>query len=271
MKRMPLLLAALLVSLMGMAAVKTIEKINTTLVPNSPMEVTVLVPEGYEPGTQFPTVYLLNGYDGNHTSWSSTQPDLGKLADQYGMVIVMPDGRDSWYWDSPAHPEMKMESFITTELVPYIDSNFPTLPSADKRAITGLSMGGQGAMYLAMRHPDLFKNVGSTSGGLDIRAFPKNWKMANWLGDAATNQDVWEEHAIPTLAAQLQPGQLNIIFDCGVDDFFAGVNNALHEQLVAAGIPHDYISRPGAHTHPYWRNAILYQLLYFNQAFNNSK
>lgn len=70
-------------------------------------------------------------------------------------------------------------------------------------------------------------------------------------------------HCIP----KLKPGQVNIIFDCGTDDFFFEVNENLHKALLEAKIPHDYISRPGAHTHEYWRNAILFQLQFFNQQF----
>ncbi len=240
----------------------------TKYLPGGQGRVTVITPEG-KPGQKFPTVYLLNGYDGNHKSWLEiTQPQLPALADKYGMVMVMPDGMDSWYWDAPADPKMQMETYIVKQLVPYIDANYPTQPKAAKRAITGLSMGGQGAMWLAMRHSDIFGSAGSTSGGLDIRPFPKSWKMAKWLGTKDANRQVWEEHAIVNLVPSLKPGQLNIIFDCGADDFFYQINNNLHNALFEAKIPHDFISRPGNHSHAYWRNAILYQLLYFNEAFN---
>lgn len=241
--------------------------LSTTLVPDAPVNAIVITPST---GLQaYPTAYLLNGYSGCHNDWYNIiQPRLAELADLYGMVMVMPDGRDSWYWDSPADPTMKMETFITTELVPYIDANYPTIPQAEKRAITGLSMGGQGGLWLAMRHPDIFGTGGSTSGGVDIRPFPKNWKMAKWLGPEEENQQVWDEHAIVNLVPTIKPGEPNIIFDCGTDDFFYEVNENLHKALLEAKIPHDYISRPGNHSRDYWRNSILYQLLYFNEVFN---
>ena len=65
----------------------------------------------------------------------------------------------------------------------------------------------------------------------------------------------------------LQPGQLNIIFDCGVDDFFIEVNRNLHQALLEKKIDHDYIERPGNHSMTYWRNSILYQLVYFSNSF----
>lgn len=238
---------------------------------DSPEQVLVITPEAAasDHAAKFPTVYLLNGFSGNHTSWTSLQPRLYGLADSLGMVMVMPDGRDSWYFDSPVDSTMQMESFFTRQLVPYIDANFPTLPQADKRAITGLSMGGHGAMYLAMRHPDIWGNAGSTSGGVDIIPFPDNWKIKLRLGDYNQNPQRWAENSVIGQVPRLQPGQLNIIFDCGTDDFFAEVNDRLHQALRVAKIPHDYISRPGRHTQPYWANSILYQLLYFNEHFNH--
>lgn len=235
----------------------------------SPMNVTVILPEGYYSATDthYPVVYLLNGYSGDHTSWPGVN-GLDSLATQYGMILVCPDGRDSWYWDSPIDSTMQMESFITKELIPYIDSNYRTIADADHRAITGLSMGGHGALWLAMRHSDLFGAAGSTSGGVNIIPFPKNWKMAQRLGDYETNKDIWESHTVINLVDSLQPGELNIIFDCGSEDFFAEVNADLHAKLLDKKIPHDYISRPGKHNWAYWSNSILYQLLYFNEFFN---
>lgn len=238
---------------------------------DTPMKVTVITPDAARtaPQAQFPTVYLLNGYGGDHTSWTSLQPRLGELADRYGMVMVMPDGRDSWYWDAPHNPKMQMETFIVKELVPYIDSHYPTKADASKRAITGLSMGGHGALRLAILHDDVFGSAGSTSGGVDIRPFAKRWKMAQILGERDENPQLWDGMTVATLVPQMKGKNLNIIFDCGVSDFFAGVNDDFHKALVEAGVPHDYISRPGNHSQAYWRNAILYQLLYFNEVFTH--
>ncbi len=67
---------------------------------------------------------------------------------------------------------------------------------------------------------------------------------------------------------QIKEAGLAILFDCGVDDFFADVNNSLHSAMVEAGIPHDYISRPGNHSWKYWGNSVLYHLLFFNEFFS---
>jgi len=268
MKKFACLWLFLACSLMCAVAAKvdTIS-ISTKLLPK-PMHAVVITPSAAagDSSKKFPTVYLLNGYSGDHKSWLIIRPDLPALADHYGMVMVCPDGMDSWYWDAPANPKMKMESFITKELVPYIDSHYPTKKDAAQRAISGLSMGGHGALWLAMRHPDIWKNCGSTSGGVNIIPFRQKWKIPKALG-ATYNEAVWKSHTVAAQAAKIRPGQNNIIFDCGSDDFFHKVNADLHNQLLNAKIPHDYISRPGNHSQTYWRNAILYQLLFFNEQF----
>ncbi len=91
--------------------------------------------------------------------------------------------------------------------------------------------------------------------------------MPDMLGAYESNKDVWQAHTVASLVPQMKEAGINIIFDCGVDDFFAKVNNDLHAAMVEAKVPHDYISRPGAHTHPYWANALLYHLMFFSTKF----
>ena len=114
----------------------------------------------------------------------SSRVDAAKLAekamaDTYGVIIVMPDGGfDSWYYDSPVEPTYRYETFVARELVEYIDSHYRTKAEPSARAIAGLSMGGHGALYLAIRHQNVFGAAGSLSGGVDIRPFPDNWNIA---------------------------------------------------------------------------------------------
>lgn len=233
------------------------------------MKVTVVTPADYSTGTQsYPVVYLLNGYGGSYRTWPcEVKANLDSLATVYNMIFVCPSGRDSWYFDSPLKPKMQMESFITRDLVPFIDANYRTIPDPAHRAITGLSMGGHGAMWLAIRHPEIWGNVGSTSGGVNISQFPNNWRIKEMIGSIDQYPQRWHDSSIVNLVSDIKPGTLNIIFDCGTDDFFYQVNCDLHEALLKAGMPHDFISRPGNHSRPYWHNAILYQLQYFNQQF----
>ena len=98
-----------------------------TFLLESPEEVLVIVPDSIESGKRLPVVYLLHGHGGAPRHWIDvTQPRLPELAQQYGMIFVLPDGHNSWYFDSPVDDKMQMETFITDELVNYIDKNYPT-------------------------------------------------------------------------------------------------------------------------------------------------
>ena len=132
-------------------------------------------------------------------------------------------------------------------------------------------MGGHGAMWLSFRHKDIFGAAGSTSGGVDIRPFPNNWNMSEWLGKESENQEVWEKYTVINLVEHLKNDELALIFDCGYSDFFFEVNNNFHEKLLKYKIDHDFIVRPGAHNGDYWRNSIDYQIVFFNKFFNRNK
>ena len=238
---------------------------------SEPVLCTIILPEEYSDPecqeAQYPVLYLLHGYGGNNTNWVSKKEDLPDMASQYGVIIVCPDGKNSWYWDSPVNKESQYETFIANDLVTFIDNTYRTIPEAGMRAITGLSMGGHGALFIALRHPAVFGSCGSMSGGVDIRPFPEKWNMKASLGDYAQNKAVWDKHTVINLVAGLKTTQ-HIVFECGVDDFFIGVNRALHQAMLDAKIAHDYSERPGAHTWQYWTNALDYQMLFFSKAFD---
>lgn len=217
----------------------------------------------------YPVIYLLHGYGGNYAQWSKISPQLSKTADDLKVIFVCPDGgKGSWYFDSPIDSSIRYESYITKELVSYVDANFSTKAEAKSRAITGLSMGGHGALFLAIRHPNLFGAAGSTSGGVDFRPFPKNWDIKNALGVFEANQERWYDYTVMRQVETLSNNQLALIIDCGVDDFFMPVNRALHEKLIQLKINHDYIERPGAHTYTYWSGNIDYQIIFFKKFFD---
>jgi S-formylglutathione hydrolase FrmB len=231
---------------------------------------TVIVPEDTGMRETFPVVYLLHGYGGDHQSWIRIHPGLPELATRYGVIIVCPDGKNSWYWDSPTVPAQKYETYVTRELIPCMDALYKTIPQRNGRAVTGLSMGGHGGLWLGFCHPDLFGACGSTSGGVDIRPFPENWEIKKWLGDYLENRERWDAYTVINQLHRLQPDSQAIIIDCGTEDFFCEVNEALHRKLLDHHIPHDYLTRPGGHDAAYWKNAIEYQLLFFHLFFERA-
>ncbi|MDR0546040.1 MAG: esterase family protein [Dysgonamonadaceae bacterium] len=224
----------------------------------------VVTPENYSANKQYPTVYLLHGYSGDYTGWMNINGDcIKKMADTREMIIISPDGGfSSWYFDHPADRSWQYETYISSELIEWIDSHYSTIQSPDNRGITGLSMGGHGALFLAFRHQDVFGIAGSMSGGVDIRPFPLNWDLSKRLGNYSKNPENWEKNTVINLVHLLTPNSLKIIIDCGTDDFFYQVNVNLHNKLIERNIPHNFISRPGKHNSEYWSNAIHYQLLF---------
>ena len=234
---------------------------------NKDVPVTIVLPDAYDGETLFPVVYLPHGYSDNHKAWVD-RTNVKELSDLYDIIIVAPDGGyDSWYFDSPFVPDYQYETFISSELVNYIDSNFLTIKDRSARAITGLSMGGHGALHTAIKHQDVFGSAGSTSGGVDIRPFPTKWHIAARIGSYEEYPENWENMTVINLTHLLTPESLNLIIDCGADDFFYEVNCNLHEKLMNEGIPHDFYVRPGCHNWAYWSNSIKYQMLFFSNCF----
>ena len=245
-----------------------------TLLVKSPsmkkeIQVVVVIPDKAlgQQAVACPVIYMLHGHGGNAKTWITVKPELPQIADEKGIIFICPDGANSWYWDSPKNPQYRYETFVTKELVNYIDRHYKTIADRKGRAITGLSMGGHGAMWSAIRHKELFGAAGTTSGGMDIRPFPKNWEMSKQLGDKDTNPKVWDEHTVMTQIDKLQKGDLAIIVDCGEADFFLEVNKQFHNRLLEKGIEHDFITRPGTHNGTYWNNSIDYQILFFSKFF----
>ena len=270
MKKKNILSIALLLIL---AAPSFAAKVDTLLV-NSPsmnkdVQVVVVTPDAAlgKKAVACPVIYLLHGYGGNAKTWIGVKPNLPQIADEKGIIFVCPDGKNSWYWDSPKNPAYRYETFVSSELVKYVDAHYKTIADRKGRAITGLSMGGHGAMWNAIRHKDTFGAAGSTSGGMDIRPFPLNWEMAKQLGEFAHNKKLWDEHTVINQIDKIENNDLAIIIDCGESDFFLNVNKDLHNRLLARKIRHDFTTRPGGHTGNYWNNSIDYQILFFDKFF----
>lgn len=207
------------------------------------------------------------GYGQLQVLSEKVKANLPDIADEKGMIFVTPDALNSWYIDSPIRKDLQYETFTSKELIEYIDSHYPTLADRKHRAVTGLSMGGHGALYLAFRHKDVYGACGSMSGGVDFRGFPQNWEIKLTLGEMAHNRKRWDANAAINQIDRIQNHDLDIIIDCGEGDFFIECNKALHERLLGRGIDHDFITRPGGHNPQYWNNSIDYQLLFFQKYF----
>ena len=257
-------LAALMAALPARAA-----RLDTLQVPSVAMHraVTVLVAVPDAPGPH-PTVYLLHGYGGGAFDWQN-HVDLRPWADAFGLLIVTPDGSpDSWYLDSPRVPDSYFETFVGVELPAFVEARYGARRDRMGRGITGLSMGGHGALFLALRHPDTFGAAASMSGGLDLRFDTTAWSLQKHLGAYHDNADTWAAFSVSTLLLEARPDRVpRLLIDCGVDDFFIPLNREVHAMLLARKIPHDYAERPGGHTWDYWVRALPYHLRFLDEGF----
>jgi len=238
---------------------------------NKEIKNVVITPDSYSnKENSYSVVYLLHGAGGDHKAWLGKAPEIKKYADEFNVIIVCPNGeKTSWYFNSPIDASMQYETYITKELVSAVDKSYKTKANKENRAISGYSMGGHGALFLAFKHNNIWGAAASMSGGVDIRPFPLRWDISKRLGAYAENPENWENNTVINLVHLLNGKNLKILFDCGVDDFFYDANLRLHKKLLQRNIPHDYIERPGGHTNKYWANSIKYQMVFFNDFFKN--
>lgn len=233
----------------------------------------VIKPAGYKKEkTGFPVVYLLHGYSGWYSNWLIRVPGLKDYADEYKLIIVCPDGGySSWYFDSPIDSSIRFETYISKEVPDFIDAHYKTIKDRKARAITGLSMGGHGGLFLGFRHAEIFGACGSMSGGVELYSSRNKFDIIKRIGDTITHADNWKKYSVINIVDKYPVDSIAIIIDCGTEDFFYSINKNLHEKMLRLKIPHDYIERPGKHDWNYWQNAVNYQLLFFKDYFEKMK
>jgi len=261
----------LLISHLSFAKVDTIQVFSNSMQKN--VKCVVITPKKYKKAkSRFPVVYLLHGFGGNYANWISKVPNIDSLANAFQMIIVCPDAAiGSWYFDSPVDSAFRYETFTATELPAYIDANYKTIRNRKGRAITGLSMGGHGAMFLSLRHPEMFGAVGSMSGALDVSLITRGYDVSKRLGDTTANRKYYVDWSVMTLLDKYNPkDSIAFMIDCGINDFIFFMSKAAHEKMLKLKIPHDYIERPGVHDWKYWANAVKYQLLFFREWFSKN-
>ena len=253
-----------------------------SLAMNKTYKAAVVLPNVYAKSkTNFPVLYLLHGAYGHFSDWLSKTPNkslIQNLSDQYNIIIVMPEGETfSFYLDSPVNKGSQFETYITQEVTQKIDASYRTIKDKKGRLITGLSMGGHGALSLATKRPDLFCAAGSMSGVADMSTMlnrePKDGilKLIEPVFGINPSPDLFSSNAVLGMVDKMKNNQLPLILDCGVDDFLIETNRELHRRLVYQKVPHDYTERPGAHTWEYWENALPYHVLFFNKILKGNQ
>ena len=181
-------------------------------VTGTPMTLSVFVPAGEGP---FPVVIWLSGLTCTEDNFT-TKAGAYQAAAEHGVIVVAPDtsprgegvaddaaydlGQGAGFYvdatQAPWAPHFRMESYVTDELIALIDAEFPTTKT---RSITGHSMGGHGALTLALRHPELFQSVSAFAPISSPTRCPWGEKaFAAYLGDDRVE---WAKHDAALLIA----------------------------------------------------------------------
>jgi len=216
------------------------------------------------PSKKYPVLYFLHGAFENEMRWSTLgQTDIkldqmiaeGKIGE---FIVAVPSAGNSFYTNTRDGSE-KWEDMIITEFIPMIESTTRAAATRATRGISGTSMGGYGALKLAMKHPDLFGSASAHSAVLlqDLSAAKVSGgrlQMFQSMFDHiyGINQDLnyWEANNPMTLAKDTRKlNNLKIYFDCGTEDnygFEVGARQ-LDEMLTKAAYPHEAHLYPGVH------------------------
>ncbi len=214
--------------------------------------VNIILPEGDDKIGPFPVFYLLHGLSDDHTMWMR-RSSIERYVETLPLIVVMPDGGRGFYTD--AIDGFAYETAIALELVAFVDKNFSARAERNGRALGGLSMGGYGALKLALRFPDQFCSAVSHSGAVafghkpltEENSWNREWRRVFGLDPVGGPNDIF------ALAENIDRAKLPALrFDCGVDDFLIEDNRALHQHLDELQIAHEYEEFPGGHEWGYW-------------------
>ena len=212
----------------------------------------VLIPNGKGP---FPVLYMLHGLSKDCNSvehWT----DIERRAEPFPFMIVMPDGHRNFYTNDPRGDGLAYEDHIVKDVVGFIDSMFPSVANRRARAIGGMSMGGYGAMMLALRHPDLFSVVCSQSAAIFFAHDPK--RRAPGGVQAFESYLPRGKYDCFTLARKHRnnPHRLAIRMECGTEDGLLEPNRQFHRHLEKLNIAHTYLESPGKHSSAYFADQL---------------
>lgn len=202
----------------------------------------------------YPVLYLLHGALDYGDSWIY-RTDLSNLVDEKEIAVVLPSVGNSFYLDEPEG--MAYFTFLTEELLEYLEHIFPLSQKREETFIGGLSMGGYGSLYAALRKPERYGKVFSLSGALDIRrtscfvsqcgaSLPGQLRDRKALSGGAYDLFALLEKADP---AVMPP----VFLACGKEDFFMRDNLFFAQMMEKRGMPVTFHSADGEHSWAFWR------------------
>jgi putative tributyrin esterase len=220
----------------------------------------VILPANIPTGHKLPVVYLLHGGGGGFRNWSN-YTDVAEFASN-GLILVMPEGDESYYTNSAERPQDRYEDYIVKDLTADVENRFPAAPDRANRAIVGVSMGGFGAVKLALRYPDLFAFAGGISSALDVPTRPFSirrygqWHhhrsiFGPWKGQFQQANDPF------VLARTADPLRTPYMFlTCGDKEGLLPTNRQFAALLEERKIPHEFHIVRGSHNWNQWNEQL---------------
>jgi S-formylglutathione hydrolase FrmB len=215
----------------------------------------------------FPVCYLLHGLSDDHTIWAR-RTSIERYVAPLPLIVVMPDGGRGFYCDALEGPAY--ERHIIEDVIGFVDRTFQTIPERKGRVIGGLSMGGYGAMKLALKFPHLFCSAVAHSSAFDVRRRIERLEMSAEMRRIFGPSPVGGPDDPYALAEKLDRKLLPALrIDCGREDGLLEENRAFHRYLEKLGIPHEYEEFPGAHTWDYWDQRVQEALTFHQRALGS--
>ena len=245
----------------------------------------VLLPPSYDANKtqRFPILYFFHGLGDDaqmfvHTGGWNLVEDMWEGKQLSEFLIVTPSAGATLYINSN-DGKVRYEDFLIQEFLPGIEKKFRVKPGRANRAVSGVSMGGYGALHLAFRHPELFSSASAHSAALID-------KLPSFLGGVAQNSPrarvfggtfgnppnaaFWDRNSPIGIARTASLKGVNIYFDCGEEDDFGFESGAtaLDRVLTSRKIPHEFHLYPGRHDWQYFATHLPASLQFHSRLFN---
>lgn len=255
-------------------AVMTCDFYSTALKRNTTVNLIVPTPQGNEQITDekvkeqyhyekgLPVVYLLHGAYGNYASWMRFS-NVERYAQKYGCVLVMPSAGNNFYQDM--YRGDAYETYVARELPELVRTLFPVSRRREDTYVAGFSMGGYGAWYLALSHPEVFSKTASMSGALDLAQCYEQGKSgaidSPFCWDAifetpeALAGSAYDLYAL--CQRRKEEGNLPALYQAvGRQDFLYQMNREVYQKLRKEGIEVCYREDEGGHNWDFWDRYI---------------
>lgn len=220
----------------------------------------VILPASIPANQKLPVVYLLHGGGGGYRDWSNYS-GVARYS-EHGLILVMPEGNESYYVNAAERPNDRYEDYITRDLIGDVEARFPAAAGREHRSIVGVSMGGFGAVVLGLKHPDLFAFAGGLSSALDVptRKFSLR-RMAQYRGHAQIfgpwGSDTRRANNPYILAGSVNPATSPYLYlTCGEQEGLLPANQRFASLLKKRGFKYEFHPGPGGHDWSQWNGRL---------------